>query len=996
MAGKLIAVVAVTGALVLLPIAAAQGDTANILEPQHAPATAADGFQAGPCTTDLPLCSPQTPQQFFKQAGGHPPGGFVQFIVRHTVGQSNGFPIEPLVAPLESRVIKDVRVDLPPGLSVNPEATPSKCSMSDFLHVFDQGRQQLRPLCGPGTRIGETAVVAVTGPDGWPALSLAAGQRLPNLQNPLYNLQPGPGEPALFGAVVGEGVVVLLRPELAWDTDYHESFSILALPDYKTARVLGIPEPAPIGIHTARLVTNGTAGDGTLATNPTTCFNPDDPQFAHIYSSWIREDSYGEPNPSFPFGSTAVEQPLPTGIHPDGCAAVPFSPTLEFDPGSLEADSPSAPTVTLRLRVENPSRGGGRIAESHLRSAEVTLPEGLGLNPAAAPKLATCSDAQFHKGERVVENQCPAGSALGSAEIRSPVLATPLLGNVYLGEQKSADPASGEEFRLLVEAKAPERGVVVRLIGNLAADPRSGQLTARFDEQERSPLFGALPHGLPQLPLESVRLAFSPALGALTTPSSCAPGVTRGAFEPWSAPGTNVSLAVELSLQSGPGGSECASSLAERAFAPLFSTVADNDAAGAYTPLRIHIVRPEGQQELKRLDLSLPAGLLGRLAGIPYCPDAAIAAAAGRSAASELAAPSCAAASQVGVTSTEAGSGGEPLRLPGRVYLAGPYRGAPLSLVAITPAAAGPFDLGNVVIRIALNVDPVTTKIRASSDVIPDVFGGAKLDLRAIDLNLDRDRFILNPTSCAEGEAIGRIEGGGDDPTDPSRFSSAPLSSPLQTSGCSGLAFAPTLTTTISGAKRRGGFPALTAVLAAQPGEANLARATLTLPHSFFVAQEHLADICTRAQLASHGCPASSVYGEAEASSPLLDGKLSGPVYLVPGGGQLPDLVVDLHGQIDLQLRGTISSKGGKIETTFAAPDVPVREFALRLSGGRKGLLVNSANLCKGPQRGTLALLAQNGRQVTTSGYRLAVESCPKKKHRRHRRHRGHRKHGRR
>jgi hypothetical protein len=969
---------------ILLVSSVARANTADILAPQNVPANSFDGWQAGPCTSDVPKCAPDTPSQFFKTAGGHPPKAFVQFIVKHQVISAD--EIEPLRQPLEGRVPKTVRVDLPPGLSVNPEASAEKCTMAEFLHAPSFGL--IDPVCKPGTVLGESQVNLVTEvpeflglPLGWRWITLQPGLTQVNL----FNLQPSPGEPALFGFVVARSIPILLEPELSWDGDYHESFTIRGLPDFNTVVVSGVL--ASVAIHSARLITSGTAGDGTLATNPTTCFNADEPQFRHIYSSWIREDSFEQPDPAFPAGTTPVESSLPPGVHPEGCASVPFVPSVEVDPGTDEVDSSASPTVTTRLKVEVPARGGGPIAESQLRSAKVTLPEGMSLNPAGSTGLVACSDAEFHQNVRVATNDCPPGSAIGTAEIRTPVLSTPLRGQVYVGTQRSNDPNSGEEFRVFVEAKSEERGVVVRLIGNVKADPRTGQLTAVFDEREVSPLFGALPEGLPQVPFESIALKFDDAHQLFSTPPTCSTSTTTGRMEPWARPGTEVSPTASFTLSRVPSGGKCPSTLAQRTFAPIYASGPDKSQGGAFSPFRIHVIRQEGQQELKRLDLTLPKGLIGKLAGIPYCPEAAIVAASSRTGAAEQKSPSCPAASMVGTTSTESGTGGEPLTLPGKVYLSGPYKGAPLSLAAITPAVSGPFDLGNVAVRAALSIDPTTAQVHAVSDLLPDVFGGVKLDIRKLDLNLDRAGFTVNPTNCGPQKTLGALNGGGADPTNPAAFSSYPLAAPFQATGCAALGFGPALTTTLSGPTKRGKYPALSTTLVARGGDANLASVALTLPHAFFVAQEHITTVCTKPQLAAHACPASSVYGEAEATSPLLDGKLSGPVYLVPGGHQLPDLVVDLHGQVDIRLHGVISSEKGGIKAVFdSIPDVPVTAFTLRMAAGSKSLIVNSTNTCKGAQRGALTIQAQNGKQLKASSYKLNIAGCKKhrKKHRKH------------
>jgi hypothetical protein len=974
-------IAAVTAVLTLFAAPAARADSRDLLEPQRQPATAADGFQAGPCTVDMPVkCSPTTFSQFFKTAGGHPPVGFVQLILRHEVLREN--EIEPLFEPIRGRVPRTVRVDLPPGLAVNPQATTEECTRSEFFN-----RPNGFPECKEGTRLGEVQVKLVTGepnafgssPTGTVVLPDAPG--LTRVQ--LYNLEPFPGEPALFGFVVAGLVPVLLRTEVAWESDFHESFTIEGLPDYKSLPI------GAIVIHSTRLITFGNVGDGTLATNPTTCFNSDVEPFRHLYSSWMRLDSFERPDLSFPFGTTAVESPLPIGVHPEGCGNIPFDPTIEVDPGVAEVDSAATPTVTTRLKVEIPARGDGEIATSHLRKIEVALPEGMGLNPAGSAGLLACADADFRKGQRIAQSNCPPGSVIGSAEIRTPALSQPLRGDVYVGEPRSSDPASGEEFRIFVEGKALERGILARLIGNVRANPRTGQLTATFDEQEVSPFFGNLPRGLPQVPFESISLRFDGPRKVFTTPPTCSPATTTASLEPWARPGTHATVPSPFTLSAFPGGGPCPQSLAERPFKPFLAARPDDAGGGSFSPFRLRVLRTEGHQEIKGIDLTLPNGLIGRLAGIPYCPEAVLAAAPSRRGAAERAAPSCPAASLVGSTATDAGSGGEPLRLPGKVYLAGPYRGAPLSLAAITPALSGPFDLGNVVIRVALRLDPASARITAVSDPIPDVYGGVKLSLRTIDLNLDRARFMLNPTSCTAQAVAGTISGGGSDPANPAAFGAFRVQAPFRATGCDSLGFQPKLTTTLAGEMKRGKFPRLTATLSPREGDANVARVALTLPKAFLVAQQHIGTVCTRPQLAARACPPSSVYGEAEARSPLLDQRLAGPVYLVPSGNALPDLVLDLRGQVDIQLHGVISAKGGKVQTVFApTPDVPLQEFTLRMAGGKKGLLANTTSLCKARPRAALSIEGHNGKQLGSKRYKLNLAGCKKrKKHGKHRRH---------
>jgi hypothetical protein len=980
---------AMTALGMLLAASVAQADTQDIIEgPQSGkPEAVANGWQAGTCTTDEPeagkKCSAVTPGAFFKTAGGHPPVGFTQYIVRHTVTVPG--LVEPLVEPLLGRDVKTLRVDLPPGLTVNPEATAGKCSLAEFLHSPAPG--VFIPECKEATKTGEEQATVVVNKAGFelePGKPLPLGARIPLIPGifrvPVFNLVPNSlnpavfHEPALFGFVIADKEPVFLQTEVSWESDFHESFTVSFPANSENA-----------GVQTliSRLVNFGaSSGNGTFITNPTTCFDPEAPGgFPHLYSTWFRAQSFETPNPTFPVGSTAFESPLPVGIHQEGCENIPFDPAIDVAAGTNLIDSPASPTVTTSMPFEVPGGGQHKIGQSHLRSATVVMPPGMGLNPSGSVGLAACTDAQFHKGQRVADNACPAASEIGSAEIKTPVLSETLKGKVYVGQQKSSDPTSGEEFRVLVEAKSIPLGIVVRLVGNVAANPTTGQLTAVFDEQEVGPLAGPLPKGLPQVPFENVTLRFDGAHKVLSSPPVCGPAETRSTMVPWSDSAKTAHPADSFTLTSAPGGGACPTSLGQRPFAPAYTAKTDSAQGGAFSPFRVHIGRNDGQQEVKLVDVTLPKGLTGKLAGIPYCSEGAIKAAASRSGAAEQKAPSCGSASQIGVTTTASGAGANPLRLPGKVYLAGPYKGAPLSLAVITPAISGPFDLGTVVVRVALNVNPTTAQINAVSDVIPDVFGGVKLDIRSIDFDIDRNQFMVNPTNCSAQAVTGAINGGGSNPANPAAFSTFAVNTPFQATGCDALKFKPKLVTKLSGGTTRAKFPQLTATLTARNGDANVARVALTMPHAFFVAQQHIKTVCTKPQLAAQQCPASSVYGNAEATSPLIDGKLSGPVYLVPGGHELPDLVADLRGQVNIQLHGVISSQGGGIKSVFdTVPDVAVKKFVLKMKGGKKGLIVNSTNICKGKQLAVLNIKGQNGKKVKSNKYKLNLASCGKPK----------------
>jgi len=983
MVRRLIAVAMVVmsfGAVLAVPGALA--DTQDIIEPQFEPPgdPAKSGFQSGTCEEDVPptiLCSAATADRFYKIAAGHPPMGYTQYIIQHKEIKGTPFgTLEPIKEPIENRTIKTLRTDLPAGLTINPEATGGRCSLADFENEEEvevkPGVKELLviPKCDPSTIVGrnETTLVvntenAVPAPPPAPVgtflpigfvvqPSEAQGTRVP-----LYNLEPEFGEPAKLGFVIAFKRKVFLETEVAWESDYHESFQIKTPPPSK-----------PFSTLKSRLVSKGRTGLGNYITNPTTCFDPEAPPHEDTYTTFFRAESHGEPDPNFPNGSTKVGSKLPKGVKLEDCEDVPFEPSIDVTAGTAEVDSPAAPKFVIELPYEpNPLTQ----EQSHMRDAEIVMPAGMGLNPAAANGLESCTDAQFGKGVRVEDNSCPAASRIGSAEVDSPPLHVPLQGDVYIGEQLSRDPTSGEEYRLFVEAQSEEEGISARLIGNVFADPQTGDLEAAFFEN-------------PQVPFKTVTLALERQV--LTSPPVCGSHTTNTALEPWARPGTAATPSSSFALSSIPGGGACPTTMAERPFAPLYTAKSDNTQGGAYSPFRIRIARSDGQQELKVVDVTLPEGLTGKLAGIPYCSEDALAAAAGAGGRAEQASPSCSDASQVGNATTRAGSGSEPILISGKAYLAGPYKGAPLSLAVITPAVAGPFDLGTVVVRVALFVDPKTTQVKAASDVIPDVFGGAKLDLRTIDVDVDRQQFMRNPTDCSPFATSGTIMGGGADPTNPATFSSYAVSAPFQATDCGKLGFRPKLFTRLFGGAKstfRGKHPKFRAVLEAREGDANIGRSALVLPHSLFLDQGNIQTVCTRPQLASQTCPKAAIYGHAKARTPLLDNPLKGPVYMVSSDNQLPDLVADLRGQVNVQLSGVISSQRGGLKTVFRkVPDVPVKKFILWMKGGKKqGLIVNSTDLCRGKgQFSFMNMKAQNGKQVKTKRLRLKVDGCKKRR----------------
>jgi hypothetical protein len=927
--------------------AAAMAATGDVIAPQHPPLyTPEDGWQAGTCKEEPPespdVCSVATKDQFFETAAAHPKWGFTQFIVKHTTETVGPLTFEKPVGEL-----KTVRVDLPVGLSVNPGATP-RCPLA----TFEAGAGG----CPLGSQVGESAVTASA-----PPLGLLTPPIPGVTQVPVYNVIPPDGQPARFGLELA-GNEVFLQADVAWAGDFHEGFTI------------EVPKALPAGIEGLilknRLVFDGRAGDGTFITTPSTCLGESTPgPSGSLYSTYLLAGSYEEAaSPSYRFPQSAApafESPIPPGTSPKSCGTIPYNPSLAVDPGTALTDSPAGAAVAVSVPH---ILGAGNQDSSDTRTATASLPVGMGLNPSAASGLQTCTDAQFRQHSSAPGTDCPPTSKVGTVTIESPPLPEgSLSGNVYVGQQLSGDPASGQEYRIFVDAESARYGISVRLLGNVSADPRTGQLTTTFTDN-------------PQVPFTSFRLSFDGGPRAvLSSPPVCSSNA-GSRLTPWSGNAAATPPAPVV-LTSAPGGGPCAKTLAGRPFAPGFAAKPKGTRAGAFSPLSLHISSSDGQQELKGVDITLAPGMTGKLAGIPYCPAAALAAAAASAGGEQRASSSCPAKSLVGSAAIAAGTGPDPFRISdGKVFLSGPYHGAPLSLAVITPATAGPFDLGTVVVRVALFVDPVTAQIRAVSDPIPNVFGGAQLSLRSVDVNIDRKDFTLNPTSCGPLATAGVLNGGGADPSNPAAFSAFPVSTPFQTSDCGALGFKPKLFTRLYGGKRstkRSQHPKFRAVLVAREGDANVGRAALTLPHSQFLDQSHIRTICTRVQLAAHDCPAASIYGYARARTPLLDDELAGPVYLVSSSHELPDLLADLRGQVDVQLHGVISAAKARIKTVFyPVPDVPVSKFVLMMKGGKRGLLVNSRDLCAKPSFSFMNFKAQNGKQLKKKRLPLRVPAC--------------------
>ncbi|HUC00115.1 MAG TPA: hypothetical protein VMS11_09850 [Solirubrobacterales bacterium] len=534
---------------------------------------------------------------------------------------------------------------------------------------------------------------------------------------------------------------------------------------------------------------------------------------------------------------------------------------------------------------------------------------------------------------------CPDAAKIGTARIDSPAaIGHPLFGSVYLASPR--DNPFGSLLALYVVVEDPATGLVLKLPGRVEADPQSGRLSATIGE-------------LPQLPFEDLRLDFFKGAGApLRTPNACGGYGVQSELTPWGAPETAVARPGDsFAIAAGAGGGSCPASEAAAPVSASFEAGTVDPAAGAYSPFVLRLSRPDGARPLSPIDTTLPEGLLAKLAATASCPDAALASAAARSGAAEQAAPSCPAASRLGGAYVAAGAGPTPYNLAGSIYLAGPYKGAPLSLASVVPVLAGPFDLGTVVQRAALYLDPETTRVHVVADPLPAVVQGIPLDLRSLRANLDAAEFTRNPTSC-----------------NPLAISGA-QSIRFQAGDCARLAFAPKLTLAAKGPTRRDAHPGLS-IGVGFPGkrnQANLAALGLTLPGSVRLDRKGLGAICSPARFAARACPAASVRGRAEAVTPLLGEPLKGPVYLRRSrdrAEKLPELVADLRGRVDVVVSGQLAvSKAGVLSANFEdLPDAPFTKFTLTLAGGKKGFLVNAGNLCAHAGKATALIDGQNAK----------------------------------
>jgi hypothetical protein len=869
--------------------------------------------------------------------------------------------------------VRTVESTLARGMVGNPEATP-KCRASEFL---GEGIEQAATGCPAETQVGIMDLELTDGTfrHGFGIFGPGAFSRVA-----VYNMVPPKGAPAdfAFHAILVDGHVYpsldpaqgyAIKAESPFISDVspvrHAKFTMWGVPadpahDHLRYHTLN-ENPFPSHVFGG----HSSAPIRPLLTLPSECGVE-----RHID---FRADSWGDPGN---FTPTLHSDP---GMEVSGCddPRIRFEPEVALQPTSRAAGGPTGLRVDLKVPQRNDTVGNAQelyeqsgsvqsIATPPMKTAVVTMPEGMTISTSAAQGLGSCSPAELGLGTNDPVT-CPNNAQFGTLTLHTPILPKdePMTGRIYVAKQN--DNPFHNFLTLYLVIQDPERGLLVKIPGKVDLDPVTGRIKTTFDD-------------LPQFPVSDMELNLKGGVrAALVNPSTCGTKTITAEFTPWSDPSAPVTVDDHYPVTQKADGSPCVNGLGERPFRPQLRADTLSNSAGRFSPFVLRLQRSDDDQEFSRLGVTLPAGLLARISGITECSNAAIAAAAvpGRTGTEEVNAPSCPASSEIGATNVGTGVGQVLTYVPGKAYLAGPYKGAPLSMVVITPILAGPYDLGVIAVRSAIEIDPETARTTVQTDPFPQIFQGIPVRIRDIQMNVNRPQTMLNPTSCNPMKVLAHVTGTGAEVGSIADDTSADVSRRFQAANCGDLPFKPNLSFRLKGGTHRGDYPQLTAVVRARPGDANIARTAVTLPHSEFLAQNHINTVCTRVQFAAKQCPAGSIYGRARAISPLFDEPLEGPVYLRSSDHPLPDLVASLDGQIQVNLVGRIDSINGGIRNTFdVIPDAPVTKFTLSMRAGKKSLLVNSRNLCKSRSRASVKLVAQNGKRANSNP--VVINSCPK------------------
>jgi hypothetical protein len=874
------------------------------------------------------------------QAGVHP----FQLTTTVAFNKTGRVPIfnDNKNLPLQPQMPKDVNVKLPPGLIGNPTPFP-ECTAAQFTKTEEQHSN----ACPQNTAVGY-ADVTVDEPNIF-------GIRI--FSSPVFNLTPERGEPARFGFTV-YSAPIYLDTSVRTGGDYGVTVHVGNISQLVTllsseVTFWGVPgDPRHDGdrgwacgiseiaeyVNPPPCKLQEEQDPKPLLVTPTSCTGP--------LQTGVEADSWKEPEHVLTGGPTT-----PT-LGSDGCNRLNFEPKISVTPDNQEGSTASGLGVKIHVPQSASLQPEG-ISEANVKDTTVTLPEGLALDPAAADGLQSCSIAQVAL-ESAGPATCPEAAKVGTVTIHTPLLPDPLTGAAYLAAQ-NANPF-GSLVALYVVVEDPQAGVLVKLAGEVQLSA-TGQIVTTFKNT-------------PQLPFEDFELNFfGGARAPLSTPAHCGTYTTQASIGPWS--GTEaVTSNSSFNITSGPNGRPCPGSALP--FSPSLTAGMTNINAGAFSPLTTTIGREDGQQNISSVQLHFPPGLSGILAGLPLCGEA------------EANAGTCSSASRVGEVTVSVGLGGDPYTVTdGKVYITGPYHGAPFGLSIVTPAVAGPYNLGTVVVRGKLEVDPHTAALTFTSNdesegyAIPHILDGIPLQIKHINVTVNRPGFTFNPTDCNATSitgSIGSVEG-----------ASSAVQEKFQVTNCASLKFAPKFAVSTSGKTSKAGGASLTAKLsylnAPQGTQANITRVKVDLPKQLPSRLTTLQKACTNAQFEANpaGCPSESKIGYAKVTTPLLPVPLEGPAIFVSHGGEaFPSLTMVLQGYgVTIDLVGTtFISKAGITSTTFkTVPDVPFNTFTLTLPEGKYSALAANGNLCASSLSMPTEFLAQNGSKINEPTP-IGVEGC--------------------
>ncbi len=822
--------------------------------------------------------------------------------------------------------LQSASVELPPGFVGDPQAAAT-CPQY-LLNPPGDGRE-----CPAASILGTAAITKVAPSSTW---GFSGPQVSSATEKPLYNVAPEHGHPAQFAFVVENQLATLYANLVHGEAGYVVQVVSSAIP--RLIHLAGVKVTFfgdPIAID------GGGLAPQAFFTNPTDCAGG--PLKTSIQlKSWQGGETEG----------TSIS-PAPTG-----CKNLVFEPEIKAKPTSEHTAAPSGLNVNLQIPQNTEPNG---LATPELENATVTLPRGLSISPSSANGLQACSDAQFAAASTEVAS-CPEASQVGTVTVHTPILANPLQGQVFVGSPEcgvggictNGDAQSGRLVRLFIQIHSDEYGVTVKIPGRVAVDPSTGQLTATFTQT-------------PQLPFDDLEFNFKSGERApLSTPAACGSYSGDVDLTPWSAPYTkDALLSPGFNISEGCGA---------QGFAPTFVAGTASSQAGAYSPLTLGFSRSDSQQDFDALEATLPPGLLAKIAGVPKCGEV------------EANAGTCPESSKIGSVAVSAGPGTDPYTVTGRLYLTAAYNGGPFGAVAEVPAIAGPFNLGTVVVRSSIRINPTTAQATVVSNPFPSILDGIPLQVKTVNVTLNREGFMVNPTSCGQLAVTGKLTS--------TQGASANVSSPFAATSCASLGFKPVFSASTAGRASKAGGASLdvkvTYPKAPFNGYANIKSVKVDLPKQLPSRLTTLQKACTAAQFEANpaGCPAASDVGTATATTPLLSVPVSGPAYLVSHGGEaFPDLEIVLQGEnVKLVLVGNTQIKKGITSSTFKSiPDAPVSGFELKLPTGKYSILGANVpqsakySLCGQTLSMPTAITAQNG-AVIKQTTKVGVTGCPKPK----------------